>query len=445
MHFVLSSNGWLSEIEMLASRIKKYRNPAIGYMKKLDEQRIFTIELNHGARDTSRYIKNELISLFDYIEYNHKHIPYCAMELFGRGKPHPDNITQMMLPSKLIITDTLYFVLEINFPTRNFGIGYSMEHFTYPEELNSLFELFDPRKGRAILLTFNPIDDIEAMISAFRQCEGGDKLQFPGYIDVLSLWVHLGSWTLNTDLHFMFRLIVGGTLVYLKTQNDRENFLDPYVGLRDWKRCYITSYCKAIISLFEAFFVIHIERILPEKELVTEAWNQPPVRIILERLVSVVAEAIAYVNFDQEAYDETIPFNKYRCVQPIYEGESLIRRAWSEYCNYKKSHLLHYLEQIWPWQRPIITRLGWRENQPTDTRVIELLFHESSWYSIYPPTWRNKECSDTQPCNELQETDQYISEDQMTRQPMKQLETTVNTKNYMRFAPGTISSTGYWR
>lgn len=387
--------GWFSEIENLSQRIIMYRNPALDYTRKLDQQTTFTIKLGQCPNQTIKNIRRQLMDLFTFIENRHDHIPFCAMELFGRSDAHPNNTTKT-LPTKLIITDTLYFVLEIIFPIRDYETDSAMEYCYCPAELNRLLELFDPKTGEAILLTFDPIVDIETVISAFRQCEGGHKIKFPGYIDVLALWVYLGSWTLDTNIEFMYRLIVGGTIINIKSQDDRSLFLNPFIGLNDWKRCYIVAYCRAIISLFESFFIIHIERILPEKDRVRDAFRQPAEGFILERLISIVSEAMAYINFDRENYPETAPFHKYRCVQPTYVRGSVLTKSWGEYCEMQKSQLFHRLEQIWPWQRPIITRLGWMDNRPMDPRLIEFLFHRKTWFSIYEINDKKKENSETQ-------------------------------------------------
>ncbi len=403
--------GWYTEIENLGQRLVMYRNPAIDYTTKLDQQTIFSIELGRCPNQTIKNIRRQLLDLFTFIEKRHDHIPFCAMELFGRSKSHPDKT----LPTKLVITDTLYFVLEIIFPVREYETDTAMEYCYCPAELNRLLDLFDPKTGEVILLTFNPIGDIETVISAFRQCEGGHKIKFPGYIDVLALWVYLGSWTLDTNIEFMYRLIVGGTIINIKSQDDRKLFLNPFVGLNDWKRCYIVAYCRAIISLFESFFIIHIERLLPEKDRVKDAFRQPAEGFILERLISIVSEAMAYINFDRDSYPETTPFHKYRCVQPTYSRESVLIKSWGEYCEMQKSQLFHRLEQIWPWQRPIITRLGWMDNRPMDPRLIEFLFHRKTWFSIYEMNDKKQENSETQQENsETQQDDEASNVDQDT-------------------------------
>jgi hypothetical protein len=319
------------------------------------------------------------------------YIPIFVMKVFGLTRSNPDNVfPEIPIPQKLVISDSYDVLIEINFVIRKNKEGGILEHCYFPPELNRLFGLFMPKEGLAILLAHDPLDDVEACIAAFRSCEGGENLEFPAYLDVVSLWVYLGGYTVYHQFKFMYRMITGGTILNESRQSAPEYYMADFLNLADWTQAHIVAHCRAIVMLFLSFFVVNIDRILPDRDFLLQVVSFPNEDEFVARLMAITAQSMYFINFDEENYPRAVPVNRYRAIEPRYPGRSVIMRAWLEFCNNQKSVLFDQLEQIWPWNRPLITRLGWEPNQLMDTRWIKVLLTPGAWFSRFTPSLRQQ-------------------------------------------------------
>ncbi len=388
-HKALGENGWYPELRQIAETLTNNRNPN---HQLLDEMKRSTKSFNVGiiniGSTTDRDIIAVTLLLENYLLQSRKDgqiIPTLALRVFGLSESN-GWFHSHKIPHKIVISDGCTIYIEINLPTRETEGGTILHKADFPIMLNELFKLLKPEQGMAILLTHEQTEDIESAISALRSLTNGDQLEFPGYLDVTSLWIYLGKYTVNTDLQYMFRLIVGGTLLMHDRMKEPNTFMFGYGDMHQWAQIHVLAVPRAIIQLFFAFVLINFDRIFPDPGFVQRNLSFGQVGGEVNKFIEIIAESMAYIQFDERNYYKEDPNVRYRCIQPAQSiNQDEISVAWLEYCNVHTSKIFHCLEQYWPWNRPLIVSDSWQSNTQMDTRWLRVILDKDLWYSRQVP------------------------------------------------------------
>ena len=387
----MNDQGWYNESRGLISTIYENRNPNSELLTQLYNTKaqihIITIGSTPGYEIMEIVDKVKKSLLID--ERENKMIPPFTMRAFGFLEQDPE-IHSCLIPHKLVITDSFDIYIEINFPVRRYNTGSVIAFHNYPKELNSLFNLFKPETGLAILLTHNHETELEACLDAFRTLHEGDTVEFPGYTDVVTLYTYLSSYCVNYNLNYMYRLIIGGTILDDQEVYQPQHWNVEFSRLEEWAKIYILATSRAITILYYGFFILNIDRMLPDKEFLLKTVDFKGPGYIIARLQAIIGECLAYIQFDNVEYYNTPPEVRYRCVQPFYpKNPTIISAAWREYCVNHQSPIFDQIEQFWPWNKPLIVNPSWVAYQLMDTRLIKLLVSSNTWYSKNTPKLRN--------------------------------------------------------
>lgn len=380
----LGEAGWYPELRQIADTLTKNRNPnhqLLDEIRRFGKIKFGIINIGTTCDDNvyavTMLLENELLKA-------HKDghiIPALALRVFGLSESNGWFHSQK-IPHKIVISDGCSIYIEINLPTRETAGGTILHKADFPKRLNELFELLKPEKGLAILLTHEQTADIEAAIAALRSLTNGDQLEFPGYLDVTSLWIYLGKYTVNTDLSYMFRLIVGGTLIMHHKMEEPNTFMFKFDDMHQWAKIHLLAIPRAIVQLFFAFVLINFDRILPDPGFVQRNLSFGQVGAVVNSFIGIIAESMAYVQFDADNYYKEDPNVRYRCIQPAQSiNQDEISIAWLEYCNVHTSKIFYCLEQYWPWNRPLIVSDSWQPNTQMDTRWLRIILDKDLWYS----------------------------------------------------------------
>ena len=209
----LGANGWYKELETTINSVTDLRNPNNDLLKEINRDgNVYKISIGSTSGEEIDKMTQE-VKKYLLDDYQKNIITPCfALRVFGFAKQNRW-FHSHMVPHKIVISDAYSVYIEINIPTFQTEGGTVIHKLDYPTELNNLFNLFKPETGVAILLTHNQTYEVEAVISALMYLTNGNQVEFPGYVDVVSLWVYLGKYTVCTDLSYMYRLITGGTLI----------------------------------------------------------------------------------------------------------------------------------------------------------------------------------------------------------------------------------------
>ena len=380
----MNVNGWYEELEPIIDYIYSNRNPNSCLLQRLRQ----THTINIGSTT-----KEDILSITDKIESDLKKdygiVQFFTLRVFGFSNQDPD-FHNCMIPHKLVITDSDDIYIEINLPIRKYSSGSVISYIEYPTELNKLLNLFKPETGLAILLSHNHETEIEACLDAFHSLKNGTNLEFPGYTDVVALWTHLGNYCAKYNLPYMYRLIVGGTLLDDEDIQNSAHWNVEFSFLEEWAKQHILATTKSIALLYLSFIVIIMDRILPDKAFLLDTVRLRCPTALIIRLQGIIGEAMSYVQLDNAEYNNTPPNVRYRCIQPYYpKNQTLISAAWQEYCNIHRSPLFDQIAEFWPWNKPFIFNSNWKPSQLMDTRLIKILVSNSTWFKTDIPIIRD--------------------------------------------------------
>lgn len=380
----MNENGWYTELEPLIDYIYSNRNPNSRLLGRL--RQIHTINIGATTEENMSLITDKIEC---ELKKDYGIVQFFTLKVFGFSKQDP-NFHDYMIPHKLVITDSDDIYVEINFPVRRYTSGSVISFIEFPTALNKLLNLFKPETGLAILLTHNHETEIEACLDAFHSLKNGTNLDFPGYTDVVALWTHLGNYCAKYNLPYMYRLLVGGTLLDDEDIHNSAYWNVEFSFLEDWAKHYILATTKSIALLYLSFIVITMDRILPDKAFLLDTVKIKCSTALIIRLQGIIAETMSYVQLDNAEYNNTPPNVRYRCIQPYYpKNQTLLSSAWREYCNLHRSQLLEQIAEFWPWNKPFIFNSNWKPSQLMDTRLIKILVSNNTWYTMDIPILRD--------------------------------------------------------